>query len=376
VLKHFLLNFLKSKKIFSFPKKKEILIFDGVNKHLIIPFFKSEPEVLYLRGESINIPILLLSLFRKGKKSEAYKDEYIKKVNPKLIITFIDNNFSFHSVSLRHHSVKTMFIQNGIRGYHGQLFEQLDLHPKKEKLFVDCMMTLGHASGTEYSKYIKGKVFPIGSIKNNEAVIYKEKIKDSLVFISQWQDHGVQINSKVFSHSEFFAAEEIVLRVLNSFSKENKKKLFVIPRNRQSSVDYINEKNYFKKHLDHFEFLEPSCDYPSYRAVDLAEVSVFIDSTLGYESLARGNKAAAFTIRGTLMNLTGETFGWPLPLDSIGPYWSSSSDEKTMTKILHHLFELDEESWSAELSSTNFNKIVAYDEDNKILKKVIEDLLK
>jgi len=109
-------------------------------------------EVLYMRGEKINVPVLLISFFKKERAS-AYIDCFIEKVQPRLIVTFIDNNPSFYSISDRHPEIKTLFLQNGIRSYHTDVFEILDRKgTKKESLKVDYMMTFGKRIGAEYAR--------------------------------------------------------------------------------------------------------------------------------------------------------------------------------------------------------------------------------
>ena len=47
---------------------------------------------------------------------------FIEKVNPNIIITFIDNNPEFYKLKKFFQDKKTIFIQNGIRGYDNDVF--------------------------------------------------------------------------------------------------------------------------------------------------------------------------------------------------------------------------------------------------------------
>jgi len=91
----FLLKNLK--KIYFFrPPKKKILIYDhGVD--LLIFLDKSEYFVFDARGESLNIYVLFLCLFKYGFKNliENYKKLYFELVDPKFIISYRCDNPGF-----------------------------------------------------------------------------------------------------------------------------------------------------------------------------------------------------------------------------------------------------------------------------------------
>ncbi|MDD4975464.1 MAG: hypothetical protein PHY93_13980 [Bacteriovorax sp.] len=377
-LKYYTNYFFRAKKVFRWPKKSDVLIFDSVNQHVLMEYFGDwKPEVLHVRGEQINILVLLASLFRVGSKEDAYKDCYVEKVNPRLVITFIDNNMSFHTISKRHPNIKTMFIQNGIRGYFGQVFENLDKVDSslQHQLAVDYMMTFGSGVGGEYSKSISGSVFPIGSIKNNQISHLEKSIqKDTIAFISQWQDHGVQIGDTFYDHETYFGQiDRLIFKTLNEYAKSKNKRIMIISRHPSTTPKRKEEADYFAKLLNRSpEFLEPAGLNSSYQAIDTAEVVVAIDSTLGYESLARGNKTAIFSIRGSFVKFSGETFGWPGKFADEGPFWTNIPNTQSFERILDHLFNVDELNWRKDIEASHFSSIMAYDQGNTILKSILE----
>ena len=86
-------SFLKSKKIFYKPKNKDILFFDTLNIRFFLPYLdQNNLEVLETRKKIINI-FVLFKMLLKGKKINGvnYFLEYIAIVNPKIIISFINN---------------------------------------------------------------------------------------------------------------------------------------------------------------------------------------------------------------------------------------------------------------------------------------------
>ena len=73
--------FIFSKWIFYKPNKKKILIYDRVGEDFWRVFFsKSSCETLDVRYESVNIYVLLFTLFSSGIESfkDNYKKNYIK----------------------------------------------------------------------------------------------------------------------------------------------------------------------------------------------------------------------------------------------------------------------------------------------------------
>ena len=63
---------------------------------------KNDTFVLSVRGEVINLRIFLLSIlkFKFKWKFSQYLVFFIEKVNPNIIITFIDNNPEFYKLKI------------------------------------------------------------------------------------------------------------------------------------------------------------------------------------------------------------------------------------------------------------------------------------
>jgi surface carbohydrate biosynthesis protein len=133
------------------------------------------------------------------------------------------------------------------------------------------------------------------------------------------------------------------------------------------------EEAYFREMMDgEPEFTAPEGPYASYRAIDSAEIVVAIDSTLGYESIARGNKTAIFSIRGTLLGDLSRNYGWPEDFPDKGPFWTNKPDPDSFDRILDYLFEVDAAQWKKDVAATGFSSLMAYDPDNTTLKAIFE----
>lgn len=358
------------------PRRSEVLIFDALGQELLMEYFGPwNPEILHVRGEKINLRALSSSLFRRGKKFDAYVDYIVEKVRPRLIVTFADNNPQFYSLSLRHPHVTTLFLQNGIRGFYGDIFEILDANPSKPCMKVDYMMTFGKRIGAEYTRHIQGLPIPMGSIKNNRFPKSRDKISNNIAFVSQYRNmKGIVMGGEFYSRQAFFErADRLVLTFLLKYAERHAKTLFIVP-----SCGYLKdstlqkEKTYYDTLLKHsFEYSEWHWQGSSYDAADTADVVVSIDSTFAYESAARGNKTAIFPIRSELLGVIGLSYGWPGRYPDEGVFWTNRPDPAAFERILDHLFSISDEQWRVELSRSGFADIMTYDPGNTILQSVL-----
>lgn len=363
------------------PRPSSILVFDGMNRHLLAPMLEPwSPEVLYLRGEVLNLYCLMRSFFRGGRLRDAYIDSYVEAVRPRLIVTLFDNDTRFHALSARHPAIKTMFIQNGWRSYYADVFETLDhLSPEKRKsAHVDYMLVFGHHVGEEYARYIKGQIIPNGSYKSNLIQRSGTRQPEVLAFISQYNEGGIVLNGEPILHDEFFRKPDVlVLGALLTYARANGKRLVIIPRYRRTQMpERGREEAYYRELLGaEADFLEPDTDNPSYAAVDMAGVSVAIDTTLGYESLARGNRTAMFCMRGAICGLKGYSFGWPLNVAETGFFWTNRADAADFAPILDRLYAATDLDWRTELAACGISDLMYSDPGNSILQRILLDEL-
>jgi surface carbohydrate biosynthesis protein len=90
--------FIKFKFEILRPTSKEVLIFDDTNTNLIKKYLKNKFTILYTRNEKFNLFILLQNFFRGKFTKLEYLETYIKYVNPKVILTTVDNNSLFYEL--------------------------------------------------------------------------------------------------------------------------------------------------------------------------------------------------------------------------------------------------------------------------------------
>ena len=378
----YLCYFFQTEKVWAWPQQSEVLIYDAANLAIIMEYLKPwNPEILHVRKEQINMLVLLKSFFTKGRRSDSYIDCFIEKVHPRLIITTIDNASIFYKISGRHPNIKTLFLQNGMRGYFEDIFRVLENLDSDtiSTFFVDYMLVFGSAIGEKYSQYLKGRILLAGSIKNNFVPKENSSQPGVIAFIGQWRLETGRSNPSDDARGHFFEdlwtrPDTLIIQCLMRYARENDKRLIIIPNSDRNSSDLLSkEKDYHRELMGiEPEFSETSAPYPSYKAVDSAEIVVAVDSTLAYESVARHKKTAFFSIRATFLEMYDHAYGWPVDFPDEGPFWTNKPDPDIFIRILDYLFKVSDEQWKKDVDSTNFSSLMEYDPGNTIFKSILE----
>lgn len=370
-LKNFYAIFIAPPMQWRLPKKSEILIYDACEAEVLMPYLTVySVEIIPLRGESVNILCLLRALlkssFWRGKPIQAYVDAFIEAVSPKVVITFIDNNCSFYGISKRFPDIKTIFLQNGIRGELADIFGCL---VKSGSYHVDYMLVFGSSVGRKYKTYISGSVLAIGSLKNNTVKKSLDAIDGSVLFISQYRDKPknnapfiVGVDGTSISFDQFYSADMMAIKFLSRWCTENKMRLKICA---MSSEKTGPENQFYADILNGcvWEYIPRSDQYSSYKLVDTAQIVVFIDSTLGYESIGRGKKTASFSCREVSLNSAATRFGWPADIPNNGPFWTNDQDEKQFQRVMDYLNTVSDVDWE-QTRQRYVNELMEFDVGN------------
>jgi surface carbohydrate biosynthesis protein len=381
-IKTFYQFFIAPSKIWKLPKKSDVVIYDASGAELVLPYLNEyDVAVVPLRGESVNIQCLLRAMFKRRfwtvKPLQIYAETFIEAVSPKVAITFIDNNVNFYTLSRLFPSTKTIFIQNGLRGGGRDIFASLT---ESNRYHVDYMLVFNSAFGEKYNRFIEGEYFPIGSFKNNNIKKQAELKQDGVLFISQYRPKPE--NSVTFtvdaagipvSWEKFYSSEALVLSFLKEWCIKNHRLLKIAG----CTTEFQNaERDFFAANLDglNWEYVPKSNLYGSYKAVDEAEVVVFIDSALGFESIGRGKKTAGLSCRGRLLNDESINFGWPATLPDNGPFWTNDPDERQFQRVMDYVAGLSTEAWER-ISLTHSAHLMAFDPGNTRFEALIAHLL-
>ena len=136
-----IVKFFISQKLWFFPKKNKLLIIDNVGSEKISECILGNKNytVLHTRSELYYWPIIFYSLkFIFKYNLNCYKIAFIKYVNPKLAVSFIDNDFNLSKLMLNFPDCKYFIIMNGRR--HANF---LDDYKNYKRLKIDKYFVFG-----------------------------------------------------------------------------------------------------------------------------------------------------------------------------------------------------------------------------------------
>jgi len=293
------------------PGKKPLLIYDRLGERHLSNYFNSKSyEVLDVRKESLNIAILLISLikyfFNKRSISQSYCVEYIKYVQPRVVITTIDNNINFWTYKEIFRNIKFVFIQNGTRGVIGDVFDLLinNNDHKQKKYFVDCMFVFGQTSERLYREYLDGEIYRIGSFINNMDHPIEDCSRD-VTYVLQFKTIGKDkayryktATGKKITWDDCYKYNIKIIKYLRNYCVDNKLSFSILGRSKLLS-EQIEEEKYISKIIpkDSYEYIPSIQKYTSYEELLRSKIIVVMESTLGYEMLARRKRVVYLGVR-------------------------------------------------------------------------------
>lgn len=361
-----MMNILKKLKIIQFtfilPKKSNILIYDINSEQILKNVIKNSYGVVHTRLEKINIQLLIYSIINNLNRN-FYKGiyyNYIKTLieyhNPKKIITTVDNDINFYKLKRYFQNTKFISIQNGYRFYTDDLFEILDNY--KEKLYCDEYYCFGQNIKNYLKKRLKSKYFILGSIKNNFSKKISLKKNKDICFISSY---GVS-NLK---------SEKKIINILLDFCLEKNIKLTILPRTMRNE-----EKIFYKNIIKNDNFIyhkkKKAISY-SYNLIDKYEISISLNATLGYESLARGNKTLFINTNDRDAHCKSFVkFGYPKKHNKEGQFWISVTNKDLILKKIRKIYNLSNNEWKRK-SKRIADKIIVFNKNNNLLIKNINN---
>ena len=341
-----ILELVKTVKLsFKIPRKSFFLYYDYKKRFDISYLNIVNFEKINFRNE-INFFILILNLFNiyfwMGRFKFSYCYTYIKFVSPKTIFTFTDNDILFYKFKKFFPKIKFYSFQNGSRSISQDIFGG----KKGKDLNCDLIFTHNDYIAKEYQKIINTNTITFGSYLNNVNPKINTK-KKNIVFISQFSEkkdfYFKNCKGKIITWNDYYYPEQIILPILDEFCHRNKISLNICARFNSNK----SEKNFFEskilkanmKFMDKLEYIN------SYEIIDQSKMLVFIDSTLGYESISRHNKTVAFSVRSKFVDDHSFDFGWPIDYEKKGFFWTNELDEEIIVKLLNQNYFMNDEDW-------------------------------
>jgi len=327
---------LKSKVFFKVQNKKNLVIFDDTSLETLKRYLLKDYDyfVIQNRIESANefylSPKILFTILKNyilyfSKKiqiQDIYFLSFIEVLNPKVVFTFIDNNFQFSTMAkyTKNKNIKFIALQNGHRI---QRQEQLFLFNKKLikknlnlDFFIPHYLCLGEFEKDDCIKHSinVGKFTFAGNIRLanflNDLKLDKIKISKNKYDICLLSDHGSCYNNYYGLNMNKISQADSGLVKLTKYTIEFciKKKLKLIlpfkrdignPEYKIGSPDYKEykrEQEWFKEKFSEREYdyilknSQQHDGFSSYKCSFESKVVVANMSTLLRENIACGNK--------------------------------------------------------------------------------------
>jgi surface carbohydrate biosynthesis protein len=300
----------------------------------------------------------------------SYYRAFLRWRKPKFVITMEDNNPLFYATKELLPTCKTLAVQNGLRtplsDSPQQDFRQKMLRHRRSGWDVDVMATLG-GLGTHFFKEAlpdsSATLVEVGSLINNGLALLRERTFTTpkrVVFISKFPNFGsgglpsdwakrvrVYVGEVGLTDEQYFKVDVLVAQTCARIALEMGLSFAVLGKRplRQPS-----EFGFYAEHLSgmQWEYLPSTSQAASYEAVSADDIIVNIDSTMGYELFARGLRVVSIAAR---MQACGYPelpllrFGYPLVTEESGPFWSSSSSESEIRRLIGMAASASVEEW-------------------------------
>lgn len=364
---------LKARKEWSRPKPAKVVIFDRNGADVFAHYLDFDHvHVLEVRGESINIPVVIETALRHGVRSNfaKYTQRYLRHVKPSVALTHIDNSYTFYLLKRAGAKVKTISVQNGARDE--TLFDVLEMSKGAFPggFEADHIFCFGKIVGKRYADHIRARIEPFGSFTNNRVPRAKTRPAPSTVlFISQyrpphpdWKEPVMPVGERLIPHSAFYAPERLLLPRLADYCHGSGLELLVCG----ASLDQPDqEQAFFQEILQgrKWKFLSRTNSSTSYERLDQFAYSAFIDSTLGYEGLGRGIKAGVFSMRGSVTGTNDRGYGLLADYPETGPFWTNRADVDEIARVMRFVTSVDDAGWEG-VKAQFISDVVAYDPGN------------
>jgi len=373
-----IISIAKSKKEWKKPAQAKCLIFDARTGKPLHCFIKpKEIAELFLPAEKLNMYVVLQCLLKKKFSNLCYCENYLRAVNPKVVITMSDNNEDFYKLKKYLPKVTFIAIQSAWRSKSGDFFGD-NITPG---LSCDYYFAFNKALGSIIKRCVRCKVIIAGSLLNNELIKTSQKQgkKSILVFISEFRKKVEKLpfeckkhNGSLGTWEDLYSLEKKLLPILHRFCHENGIEFIILGA---KPAVHDEEHDFFKKYLPKcgWRFNPRKSWFSSYEVINSSDFVVYINSTLGYEAFGADKPVACISARGHwFADFDDRNFGWPNKFPNKGLCWTNDFNKKAVEKVLKNLISKPNRYQRKYLQAVRI-KVMQYDRGNSELRAILNE---
>ena len=337
---------IKKRYYFDLPSRKRLILINSGGYKILNQALGEKLYIIDL-NKSLNLQIILRVLFKCliRKNLDPYIEEYIEYLKPKAVFCYAHNYMQFFRIN-KNKNIKYITIQNG-KNHGKNLFSVFEKKNSNNNFKCDFFFCHGDYDKKICEKLVKAKYIKIGSFLNNSIKKQKKKYKKTICYLSTYRNLKEQSYSsshamaRDMSFTEFYKIDKIIVNFLTEYCKEKKYKLKILGSTNPAGKLNYNEDIFYKDSikLKNWNYFPKKTFKANYINTDENEITCFIDSSLGYESMARKNKVAVFAVRGDYCKIKNCGFHDNY-LPKKGLFWTSVFDLKKFRQILDSLIKL------------------------------------
>ena len=330
---------LRGHLVFSRIRETDFLIWDATGSEYFQGLRRlGALDVLHVRGEGINLNVRTIhktirNIFQGFSRSEAYFAACIEQFKPCAVFTHIDNDHRFHNLSSSFLHIDFVAIQNGMRWpTFSDSSPPLQSIKYNSKMF--CFSEFDVDSWKLYGASFK-EIQVAGSLRNS----YYSQIKRAPDFEAGVKEHDICIISEfvrgtVDAELDITVEFRQLLKSLGTYLELRPSISVVVALVSEPDDSYLkDEKEFFSQYLPSSVMFRPRsvAEMSNYSLVDRSHVTVSSFSTLGFETLARGNRTL---MAGAMISRALLSAGFHNEIWVANPHFQSKFDEALDTLLL------------------------------------------
>jgi len=231
------------------------------------------------------------------------------------------------------------------------------------------------------------QIISAGNFRNNAYFGQTNRKDRHLLFVSSFPNLGPNgcleaVGSRLMGYwagvpitvAKFYRVESVVARIVGEYAERLNLPFGVVGKRPSWQT---GEFRYFQDALKglQWSYFPSDTDDASYSAISNTDVLVNVDSTFGYEMMARGVRVAFVAAR---MPLAGYPeirdcdFAYPFITAPSGPFWTNEASYEEIYRVIDAVAAKPNSEWCAE-AGIDMSEIFYYDRGNTILCKTLDE---